>query len=139
MRVTTGPILGVGLDIADSRDVSAALREFGDRYLHRVFTPHEIRAATLQSGEVSPGHLAVRFAVKEAVFKILATPSDASWDWRWVEAEITETGEPLAHLSGAAYDWADLLGIQSLRLSVARSGSAVTAVAVACGVTGDTG
>ena len=44
------PRLAVGVDLVAVDDVQAALANFGDRYLSRVFTDHEVACS---SGEVA--------------------------------------------------------------------------------------
>ena len=53
------------------------LTRFGDRYVRRVFTAHEIESCCRGSHIVSEG-LAARFAAKEATIKVLQPKVDAS-------------------------------------------------------------
>lgn len=77
--MTTAPAetLRVGVDVVSVADVAASVRRFGDRYVHRIFTPHEIaacRTACVPAGgdpTYSAESLAARFAAKEAVVKVL--------------------------------------------------------------------
>lgn len=122
--------LGVGVDVASIDDVAHSIQEFGDRYLSRVYTQGELQRATFGHSELSIRRLTECYAVKEAVVKALPTSTERAIDWRWIDVVIPESGHPLAHLRGAAYDWAELLGIKAIRVSVTCSGSTVTAVVV---------
>lgn len=58
-----------GCDLQRVDDVSDAIRDFGARYLDRVYTPAE--QASYAAG--GPASLAARFAAKEAVLKLIGT------------------------------------------------------------------
>jgi holo-[acyl-carrier protein] synthase len=66
-------ILGLGSDICDIRRIEQVLARFGDRFIHRVFTPAEIKRAERRSGQNRSGTYAKRFAAKEACAKALGT------------------------------------------------------------------
>ena len=66
---TTAPRARTGCDLQRIDDVTDAIRDFGDRYLDRVYTPVEQEAGRL-GGAAS---LAARFAAKEAVLKLIGT------------------------------------------------------------------
>ena len=94
---TTAPRARTGCDLQRIDDVTDAIRDFGDRYLDRVYTPAEQEAGRL-GGAAS---LAARFAAKEAVLKLIGTADGV--DPR--EVEIThEDGRPVVRLSGLAAD-----------------------------------
>ena len=69
MDPAPGNLVAVGIDLASVSQVRRSLRDFGDRYLHRVYTPTEI-ADCCASHDPAPG-LAARFAAKEATIKAL--------------------------------------------------------------------
>ncbi|MFN8441168.1 MAG: holo-ACP synthase [Caldilineaceae bacterium] len=91
-------MLYTGVDLIEIERVRQAIERFGDHFLHRVFTPDEIR---LCCGRVES--LAARFAAKEASAKALGTGI-----WRvgigWTDIEIlrNEQGAPLLYLHAAA-------------------------------------
>jgi len=67
-----------------------------DAFLKKYFHPVEI--AYVQNAAHPPQHLAVRFAAKEAVRKILlAYVEDLSWKDSWIENDAD--GKPLLHFS----------------------------------------
>ena len=77
----------------------AALAEFGDRYLNRVFTPHEVASATGE-GEVQARRLAARFAAKEATMKAIGRGDDQLPAWRSIEVRPDAGGLCTLRLSG---------------------------------------
>lgn len=62
-----GPI-EVGIDIIEIERIGRVLERFGDRFLHRIYTPTERQ----RYGKRVP-ELAARFAAKEATMKALGT------------------------------------------------------------------
>lgn len=64
-------IIGVGMDLTDTRRIRQSVERFGQKFLDRVFTPAE-QAYALSKTPVHAA-LAKRFAAKEAVMKALGT------------------------------------------------------------------
>lgn len=121
--------LRVGTDLVEVEEVTAAIAVHGDRYLTRVYTAREIAECT-QDGTLDPARLAVRFAAKEAVVKILA-PATEALPWTAIEIWEGDGGAPVPTLSGAAADLAAAAGLSDLRVSVARERAVAAATAVA--------
>ena len=70
------PVVRVGIDLTSVAEVAASVARFGDRYVERMFTPHEQAFCRIGDGPGGPGpyrveSLAARFAAKEAVLKVL--------------------------------------------------------------------
>jgi holo-[acyl-carrier protein] synthase len=121
---TTAPRARTGCDLQRIDDVSDAIRDFGDRYLERVYTSVE-REAGRRGG---PASLAARFAAKEAVLKVIGTADGV--DPR--EVEITQVeGRPVVRLSGRAATLAALAHLGEIDVSLSHSGDHALAVAVA--------
>ena len=119
-------ILGTGTDLMEISRMAQSIDRFGDRFLHRVFTPREI--AYCQRKKNAAESFAARFAAKEAGAKALGT--GISQGVSWLELEVTRepTGRPLLQLTGRAADRARALGVN--RISVSLSHSRDTALAV---------
>jgi holo-[acyl-carrier protein] synthase len=113
-----------GCDLQRIDDVTDAIRDFGDRYLDRVYT-----SAEQEAGRVGgPASLAARFAAKEAVLKVIGTGDGV--DPR--EVEITqEQGRPVVRLSGTAATLAARAQLGPIDVSLSHSGDHALAVAVA--------
>ena len=93
----------VGTDVQSIEEVEEAVRRYGERYLTRVFTPHEIESCGGMDAPppaCAPG-LTARFAAKEAVFKLLR-PSTAIPRWKEVEVRRSPEGGVDLNLSGTA-------------------------------------
>ncbi|MEM7517183.1 MAG: holo-ACP synthase, partial [Planctomycetota bacterium] len=62
----------IGTDLAQIGRIESAIARRGERFLERVFTPGE-RAYADARAKTRAVHYAGRFAVKEAVMKVLGT------------------------------------------------------------------
>jgi holo-[acyl-carrier protein] synthase len=124
--------LRVGADIARVDDVCASVARFGDRYLRRLFTPHEIASCT-GAPPVVAASLAARFAAKEATIKVLRPPANAP-GWRTIEVRQHPSGWCELHLTGEAATLAAAAGIKDLAVSLTHDGDLAAAVVLAqCG------
>ena len=124
--------LRVGADITRVDDVSASVARFGERYLRRVFTPHEIASCT-GSPSVAAASLAARFAAKEATIKVLR-PVDATPAWRTIEVHRHPSGWSEIRLTGEAAKLAATAEITELAVTLTHDGDLAAAVVIAqCG------
>ena len=76
-------IVGTGVDITEVGRIEAAVKRFGDRFLHRVFTPAEVRYCMGKPNAAE--RLAARFAAKEAGMKAIGTGLRHGVTWQDVE------------------------------------------------------
>lgn len=88
----------IGCDVVTVGDVAKSIDRFGDRYLRRMFTPHELSVCV---GANRVQRLAARFAAKEAVMKVLR-PRDEAIPWRSIEIHREHWGGCSVLLSGNA-------------------------------------
>ncbi|MBI1375934.1 MAG: 4'-phosphopantetheinyl transferase superfamily protein [Frankiales bacterium] len=119
----------VGVDLARASDVRESIAAFGDRYLRRVYTEHELAACT-GAGQVAERGLAARFAAKEALLKALHV-ADAAIDWRDVEVRRTAGGWPELALHGGARRLAEDVGLLDASVSMTHDDDVAMAVVVA--------
>jgi holo-[acyl-carrier protein] synthase len=141
-----GPTLGegarIGLDLVSVDDVADSLLQFGERYVERIFTPHERAccgwptsfAPPEAGGRYGDGRslemLAARFAAKEATVKVLR-PTGAIPPWRDIEVRRAPDGWCTLWLDGAAADLAAQQGIHHLAVSLTHHGGYAAAVVMA--------
>ncbi len=121
----------VGVDLASVGEVQASLARFGPRYLRRVFTDKEISESKDGTG-VPADRLAARFAVKEAVMKVLGT-RDRAVPWTDIELGSNADGRRCVVLRGSASELAREAGIDHLAVSVTHEAGMAAAVVVAAG------
>ena len=119
----------VGTDLCSVQDVAESVATFGDRYLQRVYTPHELEYCG-QDPARSAERLAARFAAKEAVVKVLR-PRDARPEWRTIEVQRDPEGWCELSLTGSAAELAREAAITSLSVSLSHEAGLANAVVVA--------
>ena len=117
-------MLSVGVDIVEIERVGRAIARWGGRFLERVYTPAELG---LCRGAVP--ELAVRFAAKEAISKVLGTGL-VGVSWPEMEVLADMRGKPLVRLHGRAADRAAALGLGDLAVSLSHSRDYAVAVVV---------
>ena len=91
-------ILGVGVDIVDSRRIGKSIDRFSDKFISRIFTEAE-RAAAAVTGHPQ-AYFAKRFAAKEAVYKALSSAGVSGLRWQQVETLSLPNGAPVVALTG---------------------------------------
>jgi len=124
--------LRVGTDLVPVAHVAESVARFGDRYVGRVYTAHEVSCCQGTPAVVAAG-LAARFAAKEATIKVLR-PVDHQPDWRSIEVRRDPSGWCALHLTGGAARMAREQGISNLAVSLTHEGAMAAAVVVAvCG------
>jgi holo-[acyl-carrier protein] synthase len=119
----------VGIDLCSVRDVAESIERFGDRYLRRVYTEHEVEYCGKDPAR-SAERFAARFAAKEATVKVLR-PRDSWPDWRSIEVRRDPGGWCELSLTGTAAQLARDAAISSLALSLSHDGGMANAVVVA--------
>jgi holo-[acyl-carrier protein] synthase len=142
-RPPTGS-LRIGVDLVAVDEVAASVARFGDRYVRRIFTEHEIDCCRRGDGcgvgasTYAMDSLAARFAAKEAVLKVLR-PVEVQPAWRSIELHRMTGGWCEIHLSGLAAELAAEAGIDELSVSVSHEAAVAAAVVVGRCTLGDRG
>jgi holo-[acyl-carrier protein] synthase len=132
------PTVRVGTDVQGIDAVAAAVGKHGERYLDRVFTSQEVRSSTGGTGTVdasAAASLAARFAVKEAVIKVLR-PVDSGVPWPDIEVVRQPGGWSEVALSGLAADVAGAAGLDDWVISFAHDSGVALATVIARHVCG---
>lgn len=122
------PALAVGIDLVEQERLVRTWERYGDRFLHKVFTPTELAQA---HGRIQ--RLGGRFAAKEACAKALGTGIGTI---RWHDIEIIRlpSGKPGLQLHGAAAERARLLGLTTFDVSISDTHGHALAVVVGAGL-----
>ena len=117
--------VAVGVDVIEIARIERVLREFGDRFLRKVYTERERQRYADRVPE-----LAARFAAKEATSKALGTGIRGI---RWKEMEIVsnQRGKPILVLHGRAAERAAGLGLVAFDVSLTHSRTDAIAFVVA--------
>jgi holo-[acyl-carrier protein] synthase len=122
--------LSAGVDIIEIARIREALEHHAGRFLRRVYTDGE----QARYGERIP-ELAVRFAGKEAVSKVLGT-GFTGISWRDIEILNDARGKPTVTLSGRARERATELGLSHIEISLSHSREYAVAFAIGYGAGG---
>jgi holo-[acyl-carrier protein] synthase len=125
-------ILGVGMDIVETKRIADSIERFGDRFLHRVFLEGEV--AYSRSMKFPQLHLAARFAAKEAISKAFGTGIGRELGWRDLEIVREASGAPRVQLHGRAEAYAKTRGVQAVHISLSHTAEYGAASAVIVGL-----
>ena len=112
-------ILGVGMDIVETKRIAESIERFGDRFLHRVFLEGEV--AYSRSMKFPHLHLAARFAAKEAISKAFGTGIGRELGWRDLEIVREASGAPRVLLHGRAKAYSAARGVQAVHVSLSHT------------------
>ncbi len=91
-------IKGTGIDIVEINRIKNAVKQYGDKFLSRIFTPHEIKYCT-SFNKLKYPELSVRFAAKEAYSKACGTGM-VGIKWRQIEVVNDKNGKPYLKIKG---------------------------------------
>ena len=92
-------IIGVGIDATEIRRIADSIERWGDRFVHKVFTPGEIAYCRRKKDFASS--FAARFAAKEAAMKALGTGHSRGVFWTGIEV-VRRAGPPELQFHGGA-------------------------------------
>ena len=92
-------IQGIGTDIIEISRIQKAVAHYGDRFLSRLYTDHEINYCKRKSKLRIP-ELAVRFAAKEAYVKAKGTGFVRGIFWKDIEIKNDKLGKPEYFIRG---------------------------------------
>jgi holo-[acyl-carrier protein] synthase len=94
-------IVGTGVDIVDISRLERALKQHGDRFRDRVFTPREIAYCEIVMRQAE--RFATRFAAKEAARKAIGSAiAVTALSWHDVEIISSTEGAPQLEFHGRA-------------------------------------
>ena len=121
-------IIGIGVDIVETKRFSGAMERSGERFLLRLFTPDEQRYCKRYRDPVP--HFAARFAAKEAVFKALGTGWARGVTWLDVEVQKEGREAPKIVLHGEAQRLCAAMGVRNVHISLSHSDHWVVAMVI---------
>jgi holo-[acyl-carrier protein] synthase len=121
-------VLGIGMDIVETKRIAHSMERFGDRFLQRIFSEGEIAYA--RSMKLPHLHLAARFAAKEAISKAFGTGIGHELGWRDLEIIRQPSGQPRVQLHGRAVAYAQSRGVKSLHVTLSHTADYGAATAV---------
>ena len=121
-------ILGIGTDLAEVGRIRHSITQFGDRFLHRIYTEKERAYASSKANAAE--RFAARFAAKEAGMKAIGTGWRHGVTWKDFEVVNERSGRPALMLSGVAREVADRLGVSRVSISLTHTQDMAFAVVI---------
>lgn len=109
-------ILGIGTDVCSIERVAGVLERHGERFVKRILTPDE--RPRYERTRDKPGHLAKRFAAKEAFSKAIGTGIHPPFNWHSISVGRDPKGKPLIVPSAAMARHLELLGVVRAHVSL---------------------
>ncbi len=123
-----GPIIGLGVDIVELPRIRAVYERHPTRFVHRIYTADERKRLETLRDPVP--YLAGRWAVKEAVLKVLGTGLTGGISWRDINVIRLPSGAPSVALGGAAAARRDAIGLGAILVTISHGRDHAVAVAV---------
>ena len=114
----------IGVDIIEVERIESVIEQWGERFLNRIYTEAELEIC---EGRISS--LAVRFAAKEAVMKVLGTGT-IGVGWKEIEILPDSLGKPLVKLNGRAKSKAEELNMNDFSVSLSDTKQYAIATAI---------
>jgi holo-[acyl-carrier protein] synthase len=121
-------IQGLGTDIVEVARIERLLRDKGDEFKARVFTPHEIEYCNARP-KPAP-HFAARFAAKEAFMKAIGTGWAKGVGFTDIGVRNNPDGKPELEIAGEARRIIDGKGPSFLWLSMSHTNEYATATVI---------
>ena len=121
-------IYGIGIDLVHIPRVEKILKQWGDRFIKRVFTEQEVALCFKKA--YPPSAFALRFAAKEAFSKALGMGMRKGLRWRDIEVFHFPGGKPGLRIHGTASDICLEKRISHLHLSLSDEGEYGVAMVV---------
>jgi len=122
-------IIAHGIDLVDFPRIEGMVKQHGERFMDRVFTPAEQAYAKANKNDVEK--LAGRFAAKEAILKLMGTGWRGKIAWTDIEILNNPAGQPQVALAGEVEKIANRLGIKHISVSITHTANFAIASAVA--------
>jgi holo-[acyl-carrier protein] synthase len=121
-------LIGTGVDLIEVERIAHSIERYGERFLRRVYTDHEI--AYCSRKRVNAESFAARFAAKEAGAKALGTGISRGVTWNEFQVARNPGGRPVLELRGRAALLATELGVRAISLSLTHTSSLAIATVV---------
>ena len=121
-------IVSLGMDLLRIDRLEEVIERRGERFLDRVFTPGEREYCERRKERAT--HYAGRFAVKEAVMKVLGTGWTNGVRWRDIEIRRAPGAAPEVVLHGVSRAIAERRAIVRIHVTITHDAGIAAAVAV---------
>jgi holo-[acyl-carrier protein] synthase len=121
-------IVGLGTDIVEIARIGQMIERHGDTFLNRIYTEEEIRYCQRRKHNFEA--FAGRWAAKESVMKVLGTGFIKGIGWQDIEILAHQSGKPYVNMQGGARDYAKMLNIDEVLVTISHCRAYATATAI---------
>ena len=121
-------IHGIGTDVCSVPRIAKSLERFGERFVNRILTAEE--RARFNRTRDKAGHLAKRFAAKEAFSKAIGTGIHAPFTWHSITVTRNARGRPGIQPSAEMARHLASIGVTGYHLSLTDDGDLAMAFVV---------
>ena len=121
-------IVGIGTDVCSIERIQKSLDRFGDRLVKRILTPAE--RPRFERVKDKAGHLAKRFAAKEAFSKAIGTGIHAPFTWQSITVTRNSRGKPGIEPDEAMRKHLKKMGVTDAHISLTDDGDVAMAFVV---------
>jgi holo-[acyl-carrier protein] synthase len=121
-------IRGIGTDVCSIERIAKSLERFGDRFVNRILTPAE--RPRFERVRDKAGHLAKRFAAKEAFSKAIGTGIHSPFTWHCITVTRHPSGKPGIAPNAAMAKHLENLGVTNAHISLTDDGDMAMAFVV---------
>ena len=111
-------IVGIGTDVASIERIRGVLERHGERFVRRVLTPEERVRYERTNPRARAGHLAKRWAAKEAFSKAIGTGIHPPFTWHSITVSRDARGAPGIVPSAEMARYLRDLGVKRSHLSL---------------------
>ena len=112
-------IIGIGTDIIDIRRIEKIIQKYGNKFIKRCFSIHEITRSESQFNIINS--YAKRYAAKEACSKALGTGLARGIFWKDIEVVNNKYGKPLINLYNNALTRINKMTNKDYRIEISLS------------------
>jgi holo-[acyl-carrier protein] synthase len=109
-------IVGIGTDVCSIERIAKSLERFGERFVRRILTPDE--RPRFERTKDKAGHLAKRFAAKEAFAKAIGSGIHAPFTWHCITVTRNPKGRPGIKPSPDMEKHLKKLGVKTAHISL---------------------
>ena len=132
-------IVGIGTDVVSLERIAGVLERHGARFVNRILTPAE--RPRFERTRAKVGHLAKRWAAKEAFAKAIGSGIHPPFTWHSITVGHDARGKPLVIPDAAMARYLASLGVASAHVSLTDDAGVAVAFVVleAAGAVRDAG
>lgn len=112
-------MISVGTDIVECATIEKLIKEHGDKFINRVFSPLEVEYCESKVNRLQC--YSARYASKEATMKALGIGWNEGIQWNQIAIEKLDSGKPILVLTGEALKQFEKAGFTNSSVSLSHT------------------